>query len=263
MTSVSQKPQLQQLVVLQGLDDEIAEHKKLLAEIPVQIDARRLELEAKKKTLSIAKEEIDELQKNRKAIESEVQGENDHMAKAKTKLPAVKTNKEYTAILAEVGAIKEKVTGLEDKELEIMEALEEKQKEIPVIEKKCKEEDADFQEYKAKKDGELSRMKQELGPRVAEREDVMSQLEKMVIQRYEKIAKSRERKAVALLRGNICQGCFQQILPQMVVDVKVGEKIQQCSNCMRFLYWEEKTDSNDSLKPKPKILQIVAILKKL
>ena len=74
MTSVSQKPQLQQLVVLQGLDDEIAEHKKLLAEIPVQIDARRLELEAKKKTLSIAKEEIDELQKNRKAIESEVQG---------------------------------------------------------------------------------------------------------------------------------------------------------------------------------------------
>ena len=113
-------------------------------------------------------------------------GENDHMAKAKTKLPAVKTNKEYTAILAEVGAIKEKVTGLEDKELEIMEALEEKQKEIPVIEKKCKEEDAYFQEYKAKKDGELSRMKQELGPLVAKREDVMSQLEKMVIQRYEK-----------------------------------------------------------------------------
>ncbi len=241
--SVSQK--LQQLIRLQNLDDEIGEHKKLLAEIPVQLDADRSELEAEKKTLSSAKEEIDTLQKNRKAIESEVQGENDHMAKAKTKLTAVKTNKEYTAILAEVDGIKVRVAGLEDKELEIMEVLEEKQKEIPEIEKKCKEEDAHFQEYKTKKDGELSRMKQELDVFIAKREGVMGQLPDATIQRYEKVARSCDGKAVVLLLGNICQGCFRQVLPQMVIDVKVGASIQQCSNCIRFLYWEEKTGSND------------------
>ena len=149
--TVSPKLQLQQLVLIQKLDDEIVEHRKQLADIPVQIDSELEELTDKKKILSIAKEEIDALQKNRKAIESEVQGENDHMAKAKTKLPAVKTNKEYTAILSEVDAIKKKVEGLEDKELEIMEVLEEKQKGLPAIEKKCKEEDAHFQEYKTKK----------------------------------------------------------------------------------------------------------------
>ncbi len=237
--SVSPKLQLQQLILLQNLDDEIGGHKKLLAEIPVQLDAGRAELEDIKKILSIAKEEIDTLQKNRKAIESEVQGENDHMAKAKTKLTAVKTNKEYTAILAEVDAIKVKVAGLEDKELEIMEALEEKQKEIPGVEKNFKEEDARFQEYKTKKDGELSRMKQELDVFIAKRETLMEQVDKVLVQRYEKVAKSREGRAVALLQENICQGCFQQILPQMVIDVKVGEKIQQCSNCLSFLYWEE------------------------
>ena len=126
--TISPKLQLQQLILLQKLDDEIVEHRNQLADIPVQIDSEFKELEDKKKILSIAKEEIDTLQKNRKAIESEVQGENDHMAKAKTKLPAVKTNKEYTAILSEVDAIKKKVEGLEDKELEIMEVLEDKQK---------------------------------------------------------------------------------------------------------------------------------------
>ena len=126
--SVSPKLQLQQLIVLQSLDDEIAEHKKLLADIPLQIDAGCTELEEKKKILSNAKEELDALQKERKDLELAVQGENDHMAKAKTKLPAVKTNREYTAILSEVEAIKVKVSGLEDKELEIMEILEEKQK---------------------------------------------------------------------------------------------------------------------------------------
>ena len=149
--SVSPKLQLQQLIVLQSLDDEIAEHKKLLVDIPLQIDAGCTELEEKKKILSNAKEELDALQKERKDLELAVQGENDHMAKAKTKLPAVKTNREYTAILSEVEAIKVKVTGLEDKELEIMEILEEKQKVVPGIEKKCNEEDARFQEYKAKR----------------------------------------------------------------------------------------------------------------
>ena len=237
--SVSPKLQLQQLIVLQSLDDEIAEHKKLLADIPLQIDARCTELEEKKKILSNAKEELDALQKERKDLELAVQGENDHMAKAKTKLPAVKTNREYTAILSEVEAIKVKVSGLEDKELEIMEILEEKQKEVPGIEKRCNEEDARFQEYKAKKDAELDRIKQELGVLVAKRENVSGQLDRVIMQRYEKVAGSRDGRAVVMLQGSICQGCFQQILPQMVIDVKIGESIQQCSNCIRFLYWEE------------------------
>ena len=225
--SVSPKLQLQQLIVLQSLDDEIAEHKKLLADIPLQIDTGCTELEEKKKILSNAKEELDALQKERKDLELAVQGENDHMAKAKTKLPAVKTNREYTAILSEVEAIKVKVSGLEDKELEIMEILEEKQKEVPGIEKRYNEEDARFQEYKAKKDSELDRIKQELGVLVAKRENVSGQLDRVIMQRYEKVAGSREGRAVVLLNGNICQGCFQQILPQMVIDVKIGESIQQ------------------------------------
>ena len=237
--SVSPKLQLQQLIVLQSLDDEIAEHKKLLVDIPLQIDAGCTELEEKKKILSNAKEELDALQKERKDLELAVQGENDHMAKAKTKLPAVKTNREYTAILSEVEAIKVKVSGLEDKELEIMEILEEKQKEVPGIEKKCNEEDARFQEYKAKKDAELDRMKQELGVLVAKRENVSGQLDRVIMQLYEKVAGSRDGRAVVMLQGSICQGCFQQILPQMVIDVKIGESIQQCSNCIRFLYREE------------------------
>ena len=237
--SVSPKLQLQQLIVLQSLDDEIAEHKKLLADIPLQIDTGCTELEEKKKILSNAKEELDALQKERKDLELAVQGENDHMAKAKTKLPAVKTNREYTAILSEVEAIKVKVSGLEDKELEIMEILEEKQKEVPGIEKRCNEEDARFQEYKAKKDAELDRIKQELGVLVAKRENVSGQLDRVIMQRYEKVAGSRDGRAVVMLEGSICQGCFQQILPQMVIDVKIGESIQQCSNCIRFLYWEE------------------------
>ena len=152
--TVSPKLQLQQLIDLQKIDDQISEHKKVLAEIPFQLKSASEELEKKKNILKVASEEIETLQKQRKELELEVQGENDHMAKAKTKLPTVKTNKEYTAILAEIDAIKEKVSKIEDKELEVMETLEVKAKEIPGVENKCKEEDANFNEYRIKKETE-------------------------------------------------------------------------------------------------------------
>ena len=241
--TVSPKLQLQQLVQLQKIDDQILEHKKTLVDIPIQIDSARAELEEKKNILKVVTEEIEILQKQRKDLELEVQGENDHMAKAKTKLPAVKTNKEYTAILTEVDAIKEKVSKIEDMELEVMEALEVKAKEIPGVEKKCKEEDVYFNEYRQKKITEEERFKQELEELMGKRKDISAQLDMVILKRYEKISNSREGRAVAGLRENICQGCFQQVLPQMVIEVKVAEKIHQCGGCMRFLFWEEVSET--------------------
>ena len=179
--TVSPKLQLQQLVQLQKIDDQILEHKKTLADIPIQLDSARAELEEKKNILKVVTEEIETLQKQRKDLELEVQGENDHMAKAKTKLPAVKTNKEYTAILTEVDAIKEKVSKIEDMELEVMEALEVKAKEIPGVEKRCKEEDAYFNEYQLKKDNEEKRFKQELEELVEKRKNISAQLETVIL----------------------------------------------------------------------------------
>ena len=121
--------------------------------------------------------------------------------------------------------------------------LEEKQKELPAIEKKCKEVDIYFHEYKTKKADELDMVTKEMNPLLAKRETVKSQIDMVIFQRYEKVAKSRGGKAVVSLQENICQGCFQQILPQMVINVKVGESIHQCSSCLCFLYWEEVSET--------------------
>ena len=86
-------------------------------------------------------------------------------------------------------------------------------------------------------------MKQELDVYVAKREKLMEQVDKVMVQRYEKVAKSRGGQAVVSLQGNICQGCFQQILPQMVINIKVGETILQCSSCLCFLYFEEVSEA--------------------
>lgn len=237
--TASPKLQLQQLVDLQKIDDEISGHKKTLADIPRQLDSARAELEEKKNTLKVVMDEIEALQKERKDLEHEVQSENDHMAKAKTKLPAVKTNKEYAAVLSEVDAVKKKVEKIEDKELEVMEALEVKTREVPEVEKKCKEEDAHFNGYRRKKESEEKIIRQELEGLEAKKKNLSGQVDAVILKRYHKILSLREGRAVAGLRENICQGCFQQVLPQTVIEVKMGGKIHQCEGCMRFLFWEK------------------------
>jgi len=242
--TVPPKLQLQQLVDLQKMDDEISECRKILNDIPRQLDSARAELEEKKIILKVVMDEIETLQKERKNLEQEVQSENDHMAKAKIKLPAVKTNKEYTAILTEVDAIKEKVSKIEDKELEVMEVLEIKSKEVPGVEKKCKEEDEHFNAYRQKKETEEKRVKQELEGLEAKRKNLSDLVDIVILKRYQKIFDFRGGRAVAGLRGNICQGCFQQVLPQMVIEVKLGKKIHQCDGCIRFLFWEEVAENS-------------------
>jgi len=236
-------PQLQRLIELQQMDNEIAELEQSIATIPQQIKSGAAGLKEKKDHLKKAEDVLAELQTKRKGLEMDVATENDHIAKTKTKLPAVKTNREYSAILAEVDVVKEKISVLEDKQLELMEILEEKERKLPPLKVLCKDEREKFRVYKLTKEAEAERTEKELEAIRERRIELASTLEKNLLKQYDKVAKARSGLAVVSIQENICQGCHQQILPQQVIDVKVGETINHCEQCSRILFWKEKTET--------------------
>jgi predicted nucleic acid-binding Zn-ribbon protein len=236
-------PQLQRLIELQKTDSEITELEKAKAAIPHQIESGKTALKEKQGGLKEAQDVLAELQKKRKDLEMEVATENDHIAKTKSKLPAVKTNKEYTAILHEVDAVKEKISVLEDKELELMETMEEKEKELSPLKALCKEEEENFKAYKSKKEAEAERTEGELEVLRARRHATAGAIEEKLLGQYNKVIKARDSLAVVTILDNVCQGCHQQVLPQQVIDVKVGETINHCEQCLRILYWEENPET--------------------
>ena len=86
---------------------------------------------------------------------------------------------------------------------------------------------------------------------IAKREKcTWSQVDKVMVQRYEKVAKSRGGQAVAPLRENICQGCFQQTLPQMVINVKVGD-IHPCNAQVVCVFYIGKKFLKPQRRSKP------------
>jgi len=62
---------------------------------------------------------------------------------------------------------------------------------------------------------------------------------------YDKILKRNDGLAVVAVRESVCQGCFQHLRPQVVIDVKIGEEIVECAHCYRFLYWGEENEAED------------------
>ncbi|MGP0565688.1 MULTISPECIES: zinc ribbon domain-containing protein [unclassified Nitrospina] len=239
-------PQLQKLVIIQQMDNEIAEIQELVDLIPKQVAAGEKELEGKKGALNALQQEIEELKKKRKQCEQDVQAEQDRIAKTRAKLPTVKTNKEYSAILAEVDAIKVKIDGIEEKELEVMEALEEKEAQIPDLEKEFNGERHKFDEYKKKKEEELSRTQAELQGLQDKRQEAVQSVDARMAAHYEKLRKARG-VAVVKVEGEVCQGCHQQIQPQVALEVRTSpDIIHQCQFCDRYLYFIPKPEEEET-----------------
>jgi predicted nucleic acid-binding Zn-ribbon protein len=235
--------QLQKLVSLQEIDNEITEIKKMLKVFPEQIAAGLVELEGKKKDFNEISELIDSLQKKRNALEQEVSAENDHMAKTKTKLPHVKTNKEYSAILSEVETIKEKVSKWETEELEILEELDVHEAKIPAIKEAFKIEEGVFAEYKGQKDKEIAQTTKDLESAQARRNELLIEVDSKWATYYQRILEKNDFKAVVTLSGDTCQGCFHLILPQQAIEVRTNEKVETCYHCSRILYSIPESDT--------------------
>ena len=230
-----EQAQLKCLVRLQEKDNEINDLKKSLEIIPGQIASGQKELEGKRGKMNALQAEIDSLKKQRGQLEQDAKTEADHMAKTKTKLPTVKTNKEYTAILHETDAIKTKITEIEDKELEIMELLDTKEQEIPGLEAEFKAEEDQFRQYKQQKETEQARARKELDEAEAQRAALAQDIDPKLASQYDRVRKARENIAVVTIKGETCQGCHQNLQPQVALEVRTGVKVHQCQSCDRFL----------------------------
>jgi uncharacterized protein len=237
-------PQLQQLVFLQEVDLEIQALQKQLTEIPKQIETSLSHLNEEKKALETAQQEIKDLQKTRSKLEQDAASENDRMAKTKVKLPAVKTNKEYSALLAEIETAKGKVSEIEDLELETMEELETKEGELPKFKSKFDEEEKKFKEFKKQKEENTTVIKKEMAELKIRRDNAFKDIDSQWSAHYDKILTARGGLAVVSVDDAVCLGCHQQILLQISIEVKLGEKIHLCQHCSRILYFfpEEETE---------------------
>ena len=227
---------LDKLLDLQKLDLAITRLDGEAKEIPQQIQALQARLTEAKAGLDRAKAMADQIQKDRRAKERELDEATQNIKKKQARLFEIKTNEEYSAVLKEIESLKEKSSKLETEVLELLERADGVAKTVAGAEKEFKAAEALHQKDRAEKETQLTRLKQDLASFHEARKGQASRLDSTLLQQYTRLARTRGNAVVPVKDGS-CTGCGIALTPQTYNEVRRNDRMFTCSSCNRILYF--------------------------
>lgn len=230
--------QLELLIALQEIDKEIQKLTHLKENIPREIEQVRLVFEKINNEIAQLEDKIEQAKKEQRSIELETHTVKDLLANTREKLPSVKTNKEYSAILQETENLKNKINSLEENEIALMESIEANEGEHQKKLSEKNREEQKFQEVKKRKEGELEKIEKLLEEENSQRNELVGKIETKWSNHYTKVVKIRKGPAVVTIDKDTCQGCHSRLIPQLSIDVRQNNSVITCTYCSRFLFSE-------------------------
>ena len=231
--------QLQVLKELQGLDRqrrELLQQRQQLVEEEAGLQEQVDRVQAM----------VDSLVANivaREAERAELLGRLEHerglAARAEARLPQIKTQREYLAVLKEVDLTKK-----QSKELNDQIAGKDRDLEALYADKAEKDEElADLSARTAARRAEIEAAVAGLDAGLAEhgrqREHLTGQLPVALRKRYDMLLERRNGVAVVEARDGACLGCHMHLPPQLFNRLYVAKEVQSCPHCSRLLYLNE------------------------
>ncbi|MGA1874870.1 MAG: zinc ribbon domain-containing protein [bacterium] len=231
-------PQLQLLIDLQHLDIEISMLNKKIAEIPLQIEALQKEEDNQKLEFERRLQAAGDIEKEKRKKEHELEARESGLAKLKNQLLAIKTNREYQALLHEIEEAKTDISHLEEEVLSLIEDGESAREEIKEIRAELRESEERIEGQKRDREHDLEMLLQQRQDLQAERVAVQQQISQELIKKYNKLKEYRNGIAVVQVIDGSCQGCFMSLMPQLFQEVKQNADIYYCPHCHRIVYYK-------------------------
>ncbi len=231
--------ELQNLIALQDLELRIADFQKQSSEIPNKIESYNSELQKIQAAHNERANHLQELSKNRRNLESEVDTSRDKLSRLRDQLMAVKTNKEYTAMLHEIQMAEDHIRTEEDRILEFMEEMENMEKDLNGAEQEMLKRSEELKERIKRTHESVPQLEAELTKLREEKAYMESHIGAELLSRYRKIAASRKGVALAEAKDELCSACHVRIRPQVYAEVLRTENIHVCDSCSRILFSRE------------------------
>jgi len=232
-------PDLRHLITLQDLELKITGLQKQAADIPALIQAFNRELERVRQEYEARVAHAKELANHRRTLEGQVDMSRSKLSRLKDQLMAVKTNKEYTAMLHEIQLAEEQIRSEEDKILEIMEEMENKDKDLQSSEKAMLAKSSELQEDIRKTNESAPLLEEELEKLRQEKARTEALIDADLLSRYRRIADARKGVALAEARDELCSACHVRIRPQIYAELAGTDNIYACDSCSRILFLRE------------------------
>jgi len=231
--------QLQRLSELQGLDTRISGLERKLEAIPGRIQAIHDTEERAKSALEAQRAKLAGIRKDRRSREKDLEQNASEKTKRDAKLYEVKTNKEYSAVLAEIETLKVERGRIEEEILALMDAEDQLDREIAEAQKRLVGQSEEFKTQTVAAREEQRALEADLAIVQAERDSLARDIPRDLLTQYKRLLKGRGGLAVAIVGANgICSGCRVSLTPQRFNEVRQSSQILPCESCGRILYYQ-------------------------
>lgn len=176
-----------------------------------------------------------ELLKRRRLLDEKLQLEKANLRKWESRAEKIKGEREYTALMSEIGAQKRTITGVEAEIAEVTSELksgdEKLSKTSGAHEQKLQSASRAYESVREL----LGEEQKELSSKESARRELLEKLPKVLQVKYERVYERRAQQGIAFLKKGICQACMRTVPHELFNRVCKGEVIEQCPSCQRLV----------------------------
>ncbi len=237
--------ELEALLSLHKLDKSIVLQSKQLSNIDKSIANIDLALSGLSEKIESSKKTLDENKKSTNKKEMELAELESKISKYKEQLFSVKTNKEYQAILSEINTLEKQNSSTEDEELELLDSKDGLEKSYMEAKKELEKEEKKLQKAKGKLLKERDGVVKNIKSLSTKKEAIYPTLPTQLFKEYDRLIKKRHGVAIVSVVDEICTGCHMKLTPQMFQKVRKNTEIVRCSQCSRFVFYEQEKEKEE------------------
>lgn len=232
--------ELETLCEMQKLDTQLIEYERKRAEAPRRLAEIERDLQNAKDKVAKGKEIIEELEKERRRKEQELDSEKERIKKSQSKLREIKTNKEYQAALKETETAQAANDKTEEEIILLLERIEELRKDYDSSLAYAKKRDKEVEAEKKELEKEMVSVGSVVTKLKKERDALLSRVSGEAKARYKVLIEKRSGLAVVNVKNGVCLGCYMNIPPQLFLEVMKNTRLITCPSCNRIFCYQEE-----------------------
>ena len=229
---------LEQLIKLRKIDHRLLEIKEFMGDLPSTVESQEEELSVLENDNSIKQVRIDEIDKESRYLEREIDNINSKMKTHKDQLYLVKSNKEYDSLNNEIDHMKTSISGFEENLINIIDEKEKLEESIKLNSGKVETISELLSINKVELNLAMAETKNEKEKLEKNRLVLFKNIEPIKLNAYETIKENRDGVGIESIIEKACGGCYSQLPPQTIIEIKKNINIIDCPSCSIMLFWD-------------------------
>ena len=229
---------LEQLIKLQEIDHRLMEIKEHMGDLPKTVESQELEITTIQSKNEQKQARIDQIDKDIRHHESEIEDFSIKLEKYKEQLFLVKSNKEYDAISLEIDHMKATILESETLQLQLEEEKTNLEEAIKLNSNKIESTEESLSNNKIELQSAMADTTHEQKELELNRNILYKNIEANYLNKYETLRNARDGVGMVSIIGSACGGCYSQLPPQTVIEIKENKQIITCPSCGVLQFWD-------------------------